>query len=312
MTSRKNNSSTEVNVSILRCNSRWKTVEIFLSVQKDGSQITAGLFDDIATIYWLDLYKKAEIDRRHAAKIKKKLTEGTHYISISKSELEHYYPNVARLATLDYRANEYVFLTEEGWYRAIQGIGTDSMDNQKVAANIDRLKDEMASIYAKYRRGEFIPVSTPLNIHKIQEKRDSVTNLNKQVGSLVEKKLCPIYRERNENPQKAFSNEHRALNEIVTGVHERDQKNKLNSTGLDVSIATRISDITLLKADILDDATRWGNVKEVVDDLYPDRDPSTLKLSDREQALIQRGCDETQKSLFEFKPVLKQLAEGSS
>jgi hypothetical protein len=135
---------------------RFSHVEIFTAIQPDGSEVTAGIFDGVATLLWFDLYRKMGLNKDHAKKIPERLDEGKHYIELTKEEIKRDYPTVAKLASLNPRATSLFFLTEEGWYRAIQDIGTGSMNNKEIAANIDRLKDEMASIFARYKRGEVL------------------------------------------------------------------------------------------------------------------------------------------------------------
>lgn len=144
-------------LAIINSSSRWKNVEIFLTTQLDGTEILSGLFDNIATLYWLDLYKKMSLSKTHASEVIGRLIEGVHYIRLTREEIrELVNRSVHKSWTVDLRPAVFFFLTEEGWYRAVQEIGTGSMDNKEVAANIDRLKDEMAAIFAKYKRGEVI------------------------------------------------------------------------------------------------------------------------------------------------------------
>lgn len=146
-----------VSLSVVKNIPRWKHAELFKSIQNDGSTIVAGLFDDTPTLYWLDLYKKIKLSRAHASEIIGRLIEGVHYIALTRFEIKAIIKlSVNKSLTLNVRPEIFYFLTEEGWYRAVQDIGTGYMDDPEVAANINKLKDEMASIYAKYRRGEVL------------------------------------------------------------------------------------------------------------------------------------------------------------
>jgi hypothetical protein len=278
--------------------SRWKTVEVELHELKDGKVQLYLIADGVPLALWTDAYQNLEMKKTHARDVKNRLEEEKHLVKVSISELKQFYSRVHLACTAKYISNFYYFLTAEGYYRAILEVKTSGMKDREAAAKIERRKDEMAAVFTLYKKGELIPAPV---IDKIYEKRDLSTTLSKQVAHMVNEKIVPRYRKQGENPHLAFSKENREINTITAGEHEPDMKNLLNSSGLDIHIATKISDITLLEADVLEDNTRWTKLKKIVDGLYPNRMEKQLKLNEREMALIKRGCTKDQKSLFEFR-----------
>ena len=286
---------------------RWKTVEVKLVHLKDGKIQGYLIGDEEPYAFWTHVYQNFEMTSAHADKVRKRLTPGIHIIEVSKEEMEQIYPVINEALMIRNFPPVYYFLTEEGFNRSILEVQTGGMKNKEAAAKINARKDEMAAIFTRYKRGELIQ---PPIIDKITEKRNASTNLSKQVARVVNEKIVPLYRRRGENPHLAFSRENRAINEITAGEHETDMKNQLNSNGLDIQIATKISDLTLIKADVLHDETRWDKLKSVIDGLYPNREKEELKLTDREKALLKRSCSVDQTSLFEFKSE-SQLSGGN-
>lgn len=277
-----------------------------VSIEVINPDTTEGLFgivlENIPYLYWLQVYKELGLTPNHARKVLERLTPGTHYISFLKSEFKQKYPTVYKSYTLDKRASSVVFLTAEGYHRAIIEIQTGYMDNPFIADLINQKKDHIAHIYTRYQRGELQQIAPP-NIKQIEEKRKEGTTLNKEVARLVKEKLIPEYSRIGLNPKSAFSREHRAINIITNGEHEADLKNKLNSSGLDIHSASKISEIALLEANLLDDDTRWNITGGIIDRMYPNRHEEQIKLSEREISLIKRGCTENQKAISDFTAV---------
>jgi hypothetical protein len=301
----KNNSLAEVKKF-----SRWKTVEDELHELKDGKVQLYLIGDGVPYAFWTHAYQNLEMAKNHAGVVRKRLVEEKHIIRVSISELKQFYPGVHAACTANYISNFYYFLTDEGYNRMILEINTSGMKDKEIAARIDRRKDEIAEVFTKYRRGELIPVNAPPAIDKIEEKRKNGTGLTDQVKKWVTKRIVPRYISTGKNIHKAYSTEFTKINEITAGYHERDLKNKLNSTGLDIQNATKLADVTCLKVGVVDDEIRWKNVEEIIDDMYPDRFEDQIRLNEREMALIKRGCTKDQKSLFEFRQT-KQIAGGS-
>lgn len=290
--------------------SRWDTVEVELHDLNDGKSQLYIIADGEPLALWTDAYQNLEIKKTHARDVKNRLEKSNLIIKVSISELKQFYPRVHLACTAKYISNYYYFLSDGGYNRAILEVKTSGMKDREVAARIERRKDEMASVFTKFKRGELVQVDAPPVIQKIKEKRDEGTSLNKQIGRCVKDWLMPDYARHGKNPHSAFSDEHRAINTIVNGEHEADLKNKLNSDGLDIHNYTKISEIALIEAGIVDNETRWNISKRVVDNLYPMRHEKSLKLNDREIALVKRGCSENQRSLFNFNS--RKQIQGSS
>jgi len=279
---------------------RWNTVEVVLKTLKDGSIQGYLIGDGVPYPFWTHAYKNLEMTPAHATGVKRRLTEGKHYISIPKDEMLKIYPIINEALKIKFKPHEYVFLTEEGQERTLLEVNTSGMNNKEVAARINQRKDEMVSVFVKFKRGELVQVDAPPVIEKIKEKRDEGTHLNKQVARCVKDWLMPDYARKGLNPYTAFSDEHRGINSIVNGEHEKDLKNKLNSDGLDVHNTAKTSEISLIEAGIVDNERRWTITRRVIDNLYPMRHEKPLKLNEKELLLIKRGCNENQTSLFNF------------
>lgn len=121
--------------------------------------LTGLVIEGVPHLYWLGLYKALELSQDHAVKVIQKLTKGKHYVSYSRSEIKEIFSGNAVLSLLP-AVRSYHFLTEEGYSRAIMEISTGHMNNRDVAAAIDRKKDEIANIYARYQQGEVLSKST--------------------------------------------------------------------------------------------------------------------------------------------------------
>lgn len=268
--------------------------------------LTGIIVDGVPHLYWKEIYQNLGIKRNHAYGIIKRLEKGKHFIEFSVSELKDIYIRVHKPCTLS-PTSRYVFLTAEGYHRAIIEIQTGYMDDPLIIQEINRKKDHIAYVYTKYQRGELEQIETPV-IKKIQEKRDIGTNLSKQIGRVVKEYLMPEYVRKGLNPHTAFSREHRAINTITNGKHEADLKNKLNSDGLDVQNAAKLLEVGFIEAGLYDDETRWGNTEKTINIVYPNRFNERIKLNEKELTLIKRGCTETQRSLGEFNPSQKRIS----
>lgn len=270
--------------------------------------LTGVVIDGVPYLYWLRVYKSLKITASHAQEVINRLTEGKHYIRLTKSELKRKYPTLHAACIVASNASAAYFITHEGMNRAITEIQTSRMDDEKSIEFINIKRDEMARVFTLYEQGELEQIEAPV-IKKIQEKRDIGTNLSKQIGRVVQEYLMPEYVRKGMNPYTAFSREHRAINTITNGEHEADLKNKLNSDGLDVQNAAKLLEVGFIEAGMLDDETRWGNTERTINTVYPNRFNERIKLNDREMALIKRGCTENQMSLGNFR-TQKRIAGG--
>jgi hypothetical protein len=111
-------------------------------------------------LYWLRVYKALGLTPNHARKVIERLEEGTHFISFSRTDFKEKYPTVYKSYTvIDTRASSVIFLTPEGYNRAIMEISTGYMDDPVVAAAIDQKKDHIANIYTRYQQGEVLSLA---------------------------------------------------------------------------------------------------------------------------------------------------------
>lgn len=262
--------------------------------------LTGVVIDGIPYLYWLAVYKSLKITASHAQEVITRLTEGKHYIRLTKSEIKRKYPTIHAACIVAPNASVAYFITHEGMNRAITEIQTSRMNDEESIEFINHKRDEMARVFTLYERGELEQIEAPV-IKKIQEKRDVGTNLSKQIGRVVKEYLMPEYARKGLNPHTAFSREHRAINTITNGEHEADLKNKLNSDGLDVQNAAKLLEVGFIEAGLYDDETRWGNTERTINIVYPNRFNERIKLNEKELTLIKRGCTESQKSLGDFR-----------
>lgn len=131
-------------------------LEIQVIDAQTEDNLTGIIIDGVPHLYWLRVYQALGLKKEHGPKIIARLTEGIHYRKFTNSEFVEQFPTVAKTATVYIGAKSFVFLTAEGYHRAIMEISTGHMNNPEVAAAIDAKKDEMASIYTRYQQGEVL------------------------------------------------------------------------------------------------------------------------------------------------------------
>lgn len=133
-------------------------IEVITAQTEDN--LTGLVIDGKPHLYWLRVYKALGIRKEHAPKIISRLTEGVHYRKFSNAEFSLLFPTVAKTATVYSSAKSFVFITAEGYNRAIIEISTGHMNDSVTAAAIDRKKDEIANIYTRYQQGEVLSKAT--------------------------------------------------------------------------------------------------------------------------------------------------------
>jgi hypothetical protein len=129
-------------------------VEVITAQTEDN--ITGIVIDGEPCLYWLKVYQAIGLRKEHAPKVIARLTEGIHYRKFSRTDYYQLFEGVAKMATGNNSARSFVFLTTEGYNRAIMEISTGHMSDPEIAAAIDRKKDEIANIYTRYQRGEVL------------------------------------------------------------------------------------------------------------------------------------------------------------
>lgn len=126
------------------------------SVLEDN--FTGIVIDGVPHLYWKEIYQMMGIKRNHAYSVLKRLEPKTHFVEFSVSEIKDIYTRVHKPCTLP-TTTRYVFLTAEGYHRAIMEISTGYIVDQQVADNIELLKDKMANIYTRYQQGEVLSLA---------------------------------------------------------------------------------------------------------------------------------------------------------
>lgn len=134
--------------------------------------INAELLDDnfagliingVPHLYWKEIYQKLGIRRNHAYAVLKRLEYRKHYVEYSVSEIKAIYTRVHKPCTLP-TTTRYVFLTAEGYHRAILEIKTGYIVDPEVSEKIEELKDKMANIYTRYQKGEVLSIAAENDI----------------------------------------------------------------------------------------------------------------------------------------------------
>jgi len=140
--------------------SKYGEVEFFSQKTDDGGKDMLYLIiNGRACPYWLRTYQKLGISRTHAEKRIAALNEEGHYYFFTREEMRDLLGSVPAVGTDIMKAKTFVFLTEEGFYRVIQDIDTEAMDDPVAAAKVEATKNEMASVFARYKRGELVEVT---------------------------------------------------------------------------------------------------------------------------------------------------------
>ncbi len=133
--------------------------QIQIITPQTDDNLTGIVIDGTPYLYWLRVYQALGLERHHAQKVVSRLTEGLHYRKFSKEEILLLSGTGNTVLPVDYRAKSFVFLTAEGYNRAIIEIRTCEMDDQEIAEAIDRKKDEIANIYTRYQQGEVLSLA---------------------------------------------------------------------------------------------------------------------------------------------------------
>lgn len=123
----------------------------------NNSEILGLTIDEKPHLYWLPLYRALGLSAKHATDIIRRLDEGIHYRKYNRSELQTVLTSIT--TTVIPAVRSYYFLTDTGWFRAVQEIDTARMLKPDVAKKINRIRDDMASIYAQYNRGEITSIT---------------------------------------------------------------------------------------------------------------------------------------------------------
>ncbi len=137
--------------------------QIQVSDAQTDDNLTGLIIDGTPYLYWLRVYQALGLERHHAQKVVSRLTEGLHYRKFSKEEILLLSGTGNTVLPVDYRAKSFVFLTAEGYNRAIIEIRTCEMDDQEIAEAIDAKKDHIANIYTRYQSGEVLSLAADQN-----------------------------------------------------------------------------------------------------------------------------------------------------
>lgn len=122
--------------------------------------LTGIIIDGVPYLYWLRVYQALGIRKEHAPKIISRLAEGIHYRKFTRDEFALLSGTVDVTATVFIGAKSFVFLTAEGYNRAIMEITESRLNDPEVAAAINAKKDKMASIFTRYQSGETLSLAT--------------------------------------------------------------------------------------------------------------------------------------------------------
>jgi hypothetical protein len=147
--------------------------------------------DGVPHVYWLDLYRELGLSQQHAAKVIKKLTEGKHYIHLTRLQIRDIIDS--NNGTVLPSVVAYYFINPDGWNRALMEIETDSMLNRAVANYIEVVKDQMASLFTRYEQGEVLSkeLDTTGSEIKLDSPEASITNKHLAIANSFIRYACP-------------------------------------------------------------------------------------------------------------------------
>lgn len=130
-----------------------KTFDVFSFEVKGEPKGLGFVINGIPYMLWTHVYQNLEMTRQHARKIVSGLKEGTQVISISNEQMNALNTRVNGAFTLGFSTPVYYFVTAEGFNRAIMEVDTSGMKDKKIAAAIEKRKDEMAHVFTEYTNG---------------------------------------------------------------------------------------------------------------------------------------------------------------
>jgi hypothetical protein len=161
--------------------------------EKTEDNLTGIVIDGVPYLYWLRVYKTLGLTPNHARKVIERLEPQKHYIYFLRGEFKDKYPTVYKSSTVDPHAASVIFLTAEGYNRAIIEIGISYIQDPVVAAAVNAKKNEIASIYTRYQQGEVLSIATD----KVKEelpgyiKASDIIDENLAIANSFIKYACP-------------------------------------------------------------------------------------------------------------------------
>lgn len=132
---------------------RIKTLDVFSFDVKGEPKGLGFVINGIPYMLWTHVYQNLEMSQQHSVQLLKRLDEGIHFISIPHREMLEIKTRYNAALFQVHNASVYHFVTEEGFNRAIMEVDTSGMKNKKIAAAIEKRKDEMAHIFTEYKNG---------------------------------------------------------------------------------------------------------------------------------------------------------------
>ncbi len=169
-------------------------LDIQVIAAQTEDNLTGIVIDGVPHLYWLRVYQALGIRKEHAPKIISRLTEGKHYRKFTNAEFALLSGTVDVTATVYMGARSFVFLTAEGYNRAIMEITESRLNDHEVAAAINAKKDLMASIYTRYQKGEVLSIAVDEAKKELPGEVNAaiIIDENLAIAESFIKRVCPL------------------------------------------------------------------------------------------------------------------------
>ena len=130
-----------------------KSFDVFSFEVKGEPKGLGFVINGVPYLLWTHVYQNLEMTRQHARKLVLGLKEGTQVILISNEQMNALNTRVNGAFTLGFSTPVYYFVTAEGFNRALMEVDTSGMKDKKIAAAIEKRKNEMAKVFTEYQNG---------------------------------------------------------------------------------------------------------------------------------------------------------------
>ncbi len=132
---------------------RIKTLDVFSFDVKGEPKGLGFVINGKPYMLWTHVYQNLEMVADHASRVIKRLNPAD-YFYLTRDEIASIFSGFDGLSMpVLHNAPGYYLLSEKGFNRAIMEVDTSGMKDRKVAAAIEKRKDEMAHIFTEYKNG---------------------------------------------------------------------------------------------------------------------------------------------------------------
>jgi len=132
---------------------RIKTLDVFSFDVKGEPKGLGFVINGKPYMLWTHVYQNLEMVADHASRVIKRLN-ASDYFYVTRGEIASIFSGFDSLSMpVLHNAPGYYLLSEKGFNRAIMEVDTSGMKDRKIAAAIEKRKDEMAHIFTEYKNG---------------------------------------------------------------------------------------------------------------------------------------------------------------